>query len=150
MERAKLVNLVSGVIDIELSGHIRAAGGEDGGQRIAQHAAPGVAHVHGAGGVCGDEFDVYLLAPAVVGAAVGVALLEDILNYAGVEAAAEIEIEEAAPATSHLSKKVSQSSILSMRGLSYLGGGRSADPSPKPWRRLRNNRRNPCWRALPR
>ena len=73
---------------------------------------------------------IYLLALAVVGAAVGVALLEDILDYAGVEAAAEIEIEEAsardlAPLKEGVAKLHSVD-----ESLSYLAGGAVQIPRP--------------------
>ena len=43
---------------------------QDRGQGVPQHAAPGVAHVHGAGGVGGDELHHDLPALQGVGAAV--------------------------------------------------------------------------------
>ena len=70
----ELVDLVAGVVDVELPRHVGAAGGEHGGQGVAQDAAPGVAHVHGAGGVGGDEFHHDLLALQGVGGAVVIAL----------------------------------------------------------------------------
>ena len=52
----ELVDLVAGVVDVELPADIvRRRGSEHLGQGVAQDAAPGVAHVHGAGGVGGDE-----------------------------------------------------------------------------------------------
>ena len=91
----KLVNLVSGVIDIELSGHIRAAGGEDGGQRIAQHAAPGVAHVHGSGGVGGDELNHDLLTLETVIGAVDVLLRFHGVHDAGIPLVSQTEVQKA-------------------------------------------------------
>src|SRR5699024_5377163 len=67
---AKLLDLVAGVVDVELPGDVVACPLQDGGQAVAQGAAPGVAHVHGAGGVGRDELDVVLLALAVIGPAV--------------------------------------------------------------------------------
>ena len=57
----ELLDLVAGVVDVELPPHVRAGLLQHGCQRIAQHAAPGVAHVHGAGGVGGDELHHVLL-----------------------------------------------------------------------------------------
>ena len=57
----KLVDLVTGVVDVELPPHVGTGLLEYGGQRVAQHAATGVAHVHGAGGVGGDELHHVLL-----------------------------------------------------------------------------------------
>ena len=67
---AELLDLVARVVDVELAGHVVAGPVQAGGQAVAQCAAAGVAHVHGAGGVGGDELDVILLACARVGAAI--------------------------------------------------------------------------------
>ena len=66
----KLGDLVTCVVDVEFLPGVIAIPPEDVGQRIPQHAAPGVAHMHGSSGVCGDELHHYLLAPALAGAAV--------------------------------------------------------------------------------
>ena len=66
----KLLDLVAGVVDVELAPHVRAGLLKHAGQRIAQHAAPGVAHVHGAGGVGGDELHHDLAALQHVAASV--------------------------------------------------------------------------------
>ena len=58
----KFLDLVAGVVDIELPPHICARLFKHRGQSIPQHAAPGVAHVHGAGGIGGDELHHVLLA----------------------------------------------------------------------------------------
>ena len=91
----KLVDLVSGVIDVELSGHIRAAGGEDGGQSITQHAAPGVAHVHGSGGVGGDELHHDLLILETVIGAVDVLLRFHGVHDAGIPLVSQTEVQKA-------------------------------------------------------
>ena len=91
----KLVDLVSGVIDIKLPGHVRAAGGENGGQRIAQHAAPGVAHVHGAGGVGGDELHHDLLPLEAFVGAVGVPLRFHGVHDPGVPLIPQPEVQKA-------------------------------------------------------
>ena len=69
---AELLDLVARVVDVELAGHVVAGPvpAQHVGQGVAQHAAAGVAHVHGAGGVGGDELDVILFACARVGAAI--------------------------------------------------------------------------------
>ena len=66
----ELIDLVAGVVDVELPADVRPAEAEDGGQGITQDAAPGVAHVHGAGGVGGDKLHHDLLPVEDVGAAV--------------------------------------------------------------------------------
>ena len=88
----ELVDLVTGVIDIEFPGHIGAAGGEDTGQGIAQNAAPGVAHVHGAGGVGGNEFHHDLLALVGSAGAVVRSLLLHRVADAGIPAVVEAEV----------------------------------------------------------
>ena len=67
---AELLDLVAGVVDIELAGHIVAGPVQHSGQTVAQRAAAGVAHVHGTGGVGRNELHVVLCALAVVGAAI--------------------------------------------------------------------------------
>ena len=63
---AELLDLVARVVDVELTGHVVAGPVQAGGQTVAQGAAPGVAHVHGAGGVGRDKFHVVALAGAGV------------------------------------------------------------------------------------
>jgi len=67
---AELLDLVAGVVDIELTGHIVAGPVQHSGQTVAQRAAAGVTHVHGAGGVGRNELHIVLCALAVVGAAI--------------------------------------------------------------------------------
>ena len=66
----KLVHLVAGIVDVELLPGVVAHPGEHVGQGVTQHAAAGVTHVHGAGGVGGDELHHHLLAVAHVAGAV--------------------------------------------------------------------------------
>ena len=61
----KLVDLVAGVVDVELLPGVTAVPLEDVGQGITQHAAAGVAHVHGAGGVGRDKLHHDLLPVAL-------------------------------------------------------------------------------------
>ena len=91
---AELLDLVARVIDIELAGHVVARPVEDSGQTVAQSAAAGIAHVHGAGGVGRDELHIVLCALAVVGAAillVGAGTQHD----AGPEGGGKEEVDEA-------------------------------------------------------
>ena len=93
----KLVDLVPGVVDVELPAHLRPAGGQHGGQGIPQHAAPGVAHVHGAGGVGGDKLHHDLLALEGVGAAI----VRPLVLHGGADllipAATQPEVQKARP-----------------------------------------------------
>ena len=57
----ELLDLVARVVDIKLPLHRRAVPVQHAGERVAQHAAAGVAHVHRAGGVGGDELHHVLL-----------------------------------------------------------------------------------------
>ena len=93
----ELVDLVTGVVHIELPCHVCAAGGEDGGQGVPQHAAPGVAHVHGARGVGGDELHHDLLSlEAVIGAVDGALRLYRFTD-GGIPAVVQAEVQEARP-----------------------------------------------------
>ena len=67
---AELLDLVAGIVDIKLAGHIVAGPVQHSGQTVAQSAAAGIAHVPGAGGVGRNELHVVLCALAVVGAAI--------------------------------------------------------------------------------
>ena len=91
----ELFDLVAKVVDIELTPHVRAGPVEHARERVAEHAAAGVAHVHGAGGVGGDELDHVLLALEALAAAVGVRLALHVLNDVGVPLFAETEVQEA-------------------------------------------------------
>ncbi len=66
----ELVDLVAGVVDVELTPHVVAGTLQHTGQAVTQHAATGVADVHGAGGGGGDELYQHLLPRAVLGAPV--------------------------------------------------------------------------------
>ena len=62
----EFVNLIAGVVDIELFPGVAAVPAENVGQGVSQHPAPGISHVHGTGGVGGDKLHHHLLAPALV------------------------------------------------------------------------------------
>ena len=68
--QTELFNLVAGIVDVKLSGHIVAAGIHCRCQAVADRAAACVAHVHRTGGVCGNKFHHHLFALAVVASAV--------------------------------------------------------------------------------
>ena len=91
----ELFDLVAKVVDVELAPHVRARPVEHLGERIAQHAAAGVAHVHGARGVRGDELDHVLLAAQPVVAAVVALLLLNGGQNVGVPLVAEAEVQKA-------------------------------------------------------
>ena len=91
----ELFDLVAEVVDIKLTPHVRAGPVEHARERVAKHAAAGVAHVHGAGGVGGDELDHVLLALEALAAAVGVRLALHVLNDVSVPLFAETEVQEA-------------------------------------------------------
>ena len=98
----KLLDLVAGVVDVELPPHVGAVLGQHGGQGVTQHAAPGVAHVHGAGGVGGHELHHDLLPlQAVVGAVVHALRLNG-GHGVTVPAAAQAEIQKAGAGDGHL------------------------------------------------
>ena len=91
----ELLDLVARVVDIELAPDLGPGAGEHLGQRVAEDAAAGVAHVHGAGGVGGDELHHYLLAAHGVGAAVVRALGGDGGHDLAVPGGGEAEVYEA-------------------------------------------------------
>ena len=67
---AEFIDLVAGVVDVEFPGDAVAAPFQGGGQAVADGAAAGVAHVHGAGGVGGNKFHHDLFAVTAVALAV--------------------------------------------------------------------------------
>ena len=93
----KLLDLVAGVVDVELPPHIGTGGLQHGGQGVPQHAAPGIAHVHGAGGVGGDKLHHDLLALEGVAAAVGCALALHGGQDLPVPLLRQTEVEETCP-----------------------------------------------------
>ena len=97
----KLLNLVAGVVDIELPPHVGAGLLQHRGQGVTQDAAPGVAHVHGAGGVGGDELHHDLLALQDVVAAVGRPLLLHAGHGVPEPLVPQAEIQEARPGHLH-------------------------------------------------
>ena len=97
----KLLDLVAGVVDIELPPHVGAGLLQHRGQGVAQDAAPGVAHVHGAGGVGGDELHHDLLALQGVVAAVGRPLLLHAGHGVPEPLVPQAEIQEARPGHLH-------------------------------------------------
>ena len=91
----ELLDLVAGVVDVELAPDIVARAVQDTRQRVAQDAAAGVAHVHGAGGIGGDKLHHQLFAAALVHAAVVCALGIDAGEHVGIPAGREAEVDEA-------------------------------------------------------
>ena len=118
----KLIDLVTGVVDIELPGHVGAAGSEDAGQGVAQHAAPGIAHVHGARGVGGDELHHDLLAlEGVSGAVVGPFGLHSV-HDTGIPAVIEAEIQKAGARDLGGSKVAALQIHMAQQGLGDIPG----------------------------
>ena len=66
----KLLDLVARVVDVELAPDLIARAVENACQRVAQDAAAGVAHVHGAGGIGGHKLHHQPFAVALVHTAV--------------------------------------------------------------------------------
>ena len=90
----EFLDLVAGIVDIELTPHLRTGFLQHGGQRIAQHAAAGIAHVHGAGGVGGNKLHhVFLALEHIVAAVVG-ALVLNAGNGIGKPLVAQTEVQE--------------------------------------------------------
>ena len=91
----KLFDLVAEVVDVELAPDLCPRPVKHLCERIAEHAAAGVAHVHGAGGVRGDELDHILLAVQPVVAAVVFLLFFHGGDHVGIPLLAEAEVQKA-------------------------------------------------------
>ena len=91
----ELLDLVAGVVHIEFPPDLIAVPIQDAGQGVAQDAAAGVAHVHGAGGIGGDELHHDLLPLALVQTAVVLALAGDGSEHIGVPAVGQAEVQKA-------------------------------------------------------
>ena len=87
-------SMVAGVVDVELAPDVCARAGEHLGQRVAEHAAARVAHVHGTGGVGGDELDHDLLPLKRVAAAVVRALALHRAEHVAVPGRSQAEVYE--------------------------------------------------------
>ena len=97
----ELVDLIAGVVDIELTGHVVAGPVEHGGKAVAQNAAACVAHVHRAGGVGGNELDHDLFRLCSLGAAVVFAHLEYTADGLLVPALVQGKVHEARACDGH-------------------------------------------------
>ena len=97
----KLVDLVAGVVDIELLPGVAAVPLQHVGQGVPQHAAAGVAHVHGAGGVGGDKLHHDLLAAALRVGAVSGPLPLHVRQDRLIPLGAQGEIQKAGPGDLH-------------------------------------------------
>ena len=96
----ELLDLVAGIVDIEFTPHIGTVPAEYLSQGVTQHAAAGVAHMHGAGGVGGNEFHHDPLPLQAVGLPVFPAQGCGGLGHLGKISTAQIEIQKAG--TRHL------------------------------------------------
>ena len=91
---SELGNLVSRVVDVKLFGNVVTGAVHSRRQAVAQRSAPGVAHMHGTGGVGGDAFNHHLFVFAVIAVAVIFALTADGFDYAGEPAVLEEKVDE--------------------------------------------------------
>ena len=62
----KFFYLVSGIVYIEFSGYFISRSFENGCERISQNTAPGVAHMHRTGRICGYKFYYYFSAVSFI------------------------------------------------------------------------------------
>ena len=92
---AELLNLVAGVVDVEFPTDVIARPVEDRGEGVADCAAAGVADVHRAGGVGGDEFYQHLFPFAETGAAVILPFPQDREDAVREPLPAEEEVDKA-------------------------------------------------------
>jgi len=120
---AEFLDLVACIVDVELTGHIIAGPVQHSGQAVAQSAAAGVAHVHGAGGVGRNELHVVLGTLAVVGAAV-LLVGAGTQHHAGPEGGGEEQVDKAGAGHFHLGKHaVLDGRQMGQKGIGdHLGG----------------------------
>ena len=120
---AELLDLVARVVHVELTGHVAAGPVQHRGQAVTQRAAPGVAQVHGAGGVGGNKLHVHLLALAPVGAAV-LFVQGSGVDGAGVGPGAQVHVQKAGAGDLHpVHGAVRQVGQMGQDGLRDLAGG---------------------------
>ena len=93
----KFLYLVAGVVDVELAPDLGPRAPQHLGQGVPQHAAAGVAHVHGPSGVGGDELHHYPLPLQLLGAAVVAAGGLHRREHVGVPARREAEVYKSGP-----------------------------------------------------
>ena len=91
---SELLDLVAGVVYIELAADLIAGEAQHGCKCIAQHTAAGVAKVHGAGGIGRDELDIDPLSFPVIDVAVGHALFTDAAKHLTVPAPGQAEVDK--------------------------------------------------------
>ena len=91
------VDLAAGVVDIIFAGHPVARIFEQARQRVADHRAPAMAHMHRPGRIGGDIFDIDHPALAHVRAAIGVARGEHVAQLLLPDRAVEADVDEARP-----------------------------------------------------
>ena len=119
---AELLDLVARVVHIELTGHVVACPVHHSGQAVAQSAAAGVAQVHGAGGVGGNEFHVDLLALTEIGAAV-LLVQGCTINHAGKPARSQEQVDEAGAGHRNFGEDaVFQAGQMGQNGIGNLAG----------------------------
>ena len=119
----KLVDLVAGVVDIELPPHVIAQPLQHGGQSVSQHAAPGIADVHGTGGIGGDKLHHHPFPFPLPAGAVGLPGLLHGIQGLGKPLAAQGEVEKAGAGHLHLVKIAALQLHMVHEGLGNVPGG---------------------------
>ena len=92
---AELDDLVAGVVDIELTQHVPAAGFHQAADAVAPRSVAGVAAVQVAGRVRGDPLEQHVLILAGIVLAVIVTGGDDLVDDGGEGALPELEVDEA-------------------------------------------------------
>ena len=92
--QTEFFNLVAGVVDVKFPPHRVSGGIQHAGETIPQRAAPGVAHMHGTGGVGGNIFHHHLFAAAEIGAAELLVLPAHLRDHIAVIGRGEKEIHK--------------------------------------------------------
>ena len=101
----EFMNLISGVVDVKFPPDLVTGPLQHTGQGVSKHASPGVADVHGPGGVGGDELPHDLLPPALGHRAVLLPLGLDIGQHLTIPLAAQGEVQKPRPGNLHLVKE---------------------------------------------
>ncbi len=91
------VDLGAGVVDVIFAGDVEAGEGEQIGQRVAEHGAAAMAHMHRAGRIGGHILDVHGVPLADGAPPIRITLLQHHAQHAWPECTGECQVDEAGP-----------------------------------------------------
>ena len=134
------IDLPAGIVDIIFADHLVPGEFQQGRQRIADHRAPAMAHVHRPGRVGGDIFDVDRAAAAHAGTAVIGAQRREGAQFVQPGAVGNAQIDEARPGDLGAGD-LRQASPVRPPALRPARAGSSPQAWPAPWRHWSTDRR---------